>query len=195
MKEIVNVKIVISDIQYLFYAETICSLIGEAAKVRGTGIAKRTPEYIKEKIAQGKSVLALDGEKLVGFCYIETWEHGNYVANSGLIVDPEYRGLKLAFRIKNKVLQLSNHIYPNAKVFGITTSNAVLKINYKLGYRPVAFSELTTDPEFWKGCQGCVNYDILMRTKRKMCLCTGMILEQKTKEIQIEEKQVINRNA
>jgi GNAT superfamily N-acetyltransferase len=172
-----NIKIIIADIQHGHYAEEICQLIAEAAKIRGTGIARRTPEYVRSKIIEGKSVIAIDGEQVVGYCYIETWEHGKYVANSGLIVHPDYRGLKLAFRIKRKVLELSAHLYPEAKVFGITTSNAVLSINFKLGYRPVAFSEITKDDLFWKGCEGCVNYDILQRTQRKMCLCTGMIYE------------------
>jgi GNAT superfamily N-acetyltransferase len=177
-----NVRILVADIQHVIYAEKICTLIEEAAKLRGTGIAKRTPEYITSKIKEGKAIVAIDGEEIVGFCYIETWEHGKYVANSGLIVHPDYRNQKLAFRIKKQALQLSGSMYPDAKVFGITTSNAVLNINFKLGYRPVTFSELTTDPEFWKGCQGCVNYDILQRTQQKMCLCTGMIYEQKAKK-------------
>jgi len=177
-----NVRILVADIQHVIYADKICTLIEEAAKLRGTGIAKRTPEYITSKIKEGKAIVALDYEEIVGFCYIETWEHGKYVANSGLIVHPDYRNQKLAFRIKQQALQLSGIMYPNAKVFGITTSNAVLNINFKLGYRPVTFSELTTDPEFWKGCQGCVNYDILQRTQQKMCLCTGMIYEQKVKK-------------
>jgi len=171
-------RIVVSDIQHGRYAEEICLLIEDAAKLRGTGIAKRTPEYIRSKIIQGKAVLALDGDKVAGFCYIETWEHGKYVANSGLIVNPDYRHQKLALRIKKRILQLSHELFPDAKVFGITTSSAVLKINFQLGYRPVTFSELTTDPEFWKGCQGCVNYDILQRTGQKMCLCTGMIYDK-----------------
>lgn len=172
-----NIKIIVADVQHAKYAEEVCALIADAAQVRGTGIAKRAPEYMRSKINEGKSVIALDGEQVVGFCYIETWEHGKYVANSGLIVNPDYRGQKLAFRIKRKVLELSAHLYPQAKVFGITTSNAVLNINFKLGYRPVAFSEITKDDLFWKGCQGCVNYDILQRTQQKMCLCTGMIYE------------------
>lgn len=170
-----KVSIVVANEQQVSFAAQICTMIEDAAKVRGTGIARRTPEYIAAKITEGKAVVALDGNKIVGFCYIETWEHGKYVANSGLIVHPDYRGMKLAFKIKQKILQLSAQLYPQAQVFGITTSNAVLNINFKLGYRPVTFSELTTDPQFWKGCQGCVNYDILQRTNQKMCLCTGMI--------------------
>ena len=173
-----NCRIVVSDVQHACYAEEVCVMIEDAAKLRGTGIAKRSPEYIRSKILQGKAVLALDGDKVTGFCYIETWEHGKYVANSGLIVHPDYRHQKLALQIKKRILRLSHELFPEAKVFGITTSNAVLKINFQLGYRPVTFSELTTDPEFWKGCQGCVNYDILQRTGQKMCLCTGMIYDK-----------------
>jgi hypothetical protein len=51
-----------------------------------------------------------------------------------------------------------------------------------LGYRPVTFSELTDDPEFWKGCQTCKNFDILTRTERKMCLCTGMLYDPAQKD-------------
>jgi GNAT superfamily N-acetyltransferase len=177
-----KVSIVVANEQHVAHATQICTMIEDAAKVRGTGIAKRTPEYIASKISEGKAVVALDGETIVGFCYIETWEHGKYVANSGLIVHPNYRGMKLAFKIKQRILQLSTQLYPNAQVFGITTSNAVLNINFKLGYRPVTFSELTIDPQFWKGCQGCVNYDILQRTNQKMCLCTGMIYSPRSKK-------------
>lgn len=195
MSEFVNVKIIVADGQYTKYAAQVCDLIIDAAKLRGTGIAKRTPEYISSKIIDGKAVIALDGDKIVGFCYIETWEHGKYVANSGLIVDPNYRGQKLAIRIKRKILELSNNMFPDAKVFGITTSNIVLNINFKLGYKPVTFSELTTDPAFWKGCQGCVNYDILQRTDQKMCLCTGMIYDPNSVDSKQQNKVSLKSNA
>lgn len=190
MKNKPDINIVIADIQHGHYSSDICTLIEDAAKIRGTGIAKRTPEYIASKITTGKAVIALDECRIVGFCYIETWEHGKYLANSGLIVHPEYRGLKLAHKIKNKVLELSKQLYPNAKVFGITTSNAVLNINFKLGYKPVTFSELATDPEFWAGCKGCVNYDILLRTNKKMCLCTGMIYEHSKEKESMSKIQI-----
>ena len=122
---------------------------------------------------------ATNYNKFAGFCYIEVWGEGKYVAHSGLIVAPEYRGLGLAKKIKKKVFNLSKKIYPKAKIFGITTGMAVMKINYELGYKPVNFSQLTDDPSFWKGCQTCKNYDILTRTDRKMCLCTGMLYEPK----------------
>lgn len=159
------------------HAEAICALMAEAARSRGTGIAKRTPDYITRKMEEGKAIIALQGETLAGFCYIETWSHGRYVANSGLIVAPEFRHLGLAKRIKQRAFDLSREKYPDAKLFGITTSLAVMKINSELGYKPVTFSELTTDEVFWQGCQSCPNYDILTRTERKMCLCTGMLFD------------------
>jgi len=168
-------KIIIGQAKHQVYAEAICKLIEESAKVRGTGIAKRQPEYINKRLRNGNAVIALQGERLAGFCYIEKWEHGKYVANSGLIVNPEFRGNGLARAIKEKAVKLAQKKYPKAKVFGITTSAAVLKINSELGYRPVAFSELTQDETFWKGCQSCPNYDILQRNERKLCLCTGML--------------------
>jgi hypothetical protein len=113
------------------------------------------------------------------FCYIEKWGHGKYVAHSGLIVAPKFRGKGLAKKIKTEIFNLSKKKYPDSKVFGITTSKTVMRINFELGYRPVSFSELTDDPEFWKGCRTCVNYDILTRTDKKMCLCTGMLNDKK----------------
>lgn len=161
------------------HAETIVRLIYESALQRGTGIAKRTPEYIAQKITSGKSVVALDGDKLVGFSYIESWGHGDFVATSGLIVDPDYRHLGLAGAIKTKTFELARLRFPFAKLFSITTSLPVMKLNSRMGYKPVTFSELTDDDEFWQGCQGCKNYDILQRNNRRMCLCTGMLFDPK----------------
>lgn len=159
------------------YALTIVSMIEDAAKKRGTGIAKRQPEYIIQKMHEGKAIIALDGDTVAGFCYIESWGHNKYVANSGLIVNEDYRGQGLSKKIKKKAFELSREKFPDAKLFGLTTSLPVMKINSELGYRPVTFSELTDDEQFWKGCQSCVNYDILTRTERKHCLCTGMLMD------------------
>lgn len=182
-------KIVIANKSHASYAELICETIEESAKVRGTGIARRTPEYIISKMEKGNAVIALDGEKFAGFCYIETWSHEKYVANSGLIVHPDYRNHGLAKDIKKVIFDYSRKKHPNAKIFGITTGLAVMKINYELGYQPVTFSELTDDESFWKGCQTCKNYDILTRTERKMCLCTGMMYDpEKKAEAKKKEK-------
>lgn len=172
-----NVEVCFATAEHAKYAQRICDLIYESALQRGTGIARRSPEYISAKINGGKAVVALDGDKLVGFSYIECWEHGDYVATSGLIVDPEYRHLGLAGKIKEKTFELARLRFPFAKIFSITTSLPVMKLNSRIGYRPVTFSELTDDEEFWKGCQGCVNYDILQRNNRRMCLCTGMLYD------------------
>lgn len=160
------------------YAETITTEMEESAKARGTGIAKRSPEYVRQKMNEGKAVIAVttDGE-WVGFCYIEAWQHEKYVANSGLIVSPAFRKTGVATEIKRKIFQLSREKYPHAKIFGLTTGLAVMKINSDLGYEPVTYSELTTDEEFWKGCRSCVNYDILMAKERKNCLCTAMLFD------------------
>ncbi len=170
-------KVVIADISHIKYAQDICDTIAESAQVRGTGIARRTPEYISSKIENGNAVIALDGEKFAGFCYIEKWGHGKFVANSGLIVHPDYRGVGLAKQIKHKIFEHSRNKFPDAKVFSITTGLAVMKMNSDLGYKPVTFSELTDDQTFWDGCQTCKNYDVLTRTNRKMCLCTGMLYD------------------
>ncbi len=170
------------------YAETITTEMAESAKARGTGIAQRTPEYIKLKIEEGKSVIAFTRDGTwVGFCYIEAWEHEKYVANSGLIVSPPFRKSGVATEIKRKVFELSRKKYPNAKIFGLTTGLAVMKINSDLGYEPVTYSELTTDEEFWKGCRSCVNFDILTAKQRKNCMCTAMLFDPVEAEAKIKE--------
>ncbi len=174
-------KIVIANESHIKYAQIISDTITESAKVRGTGIARRTPEYIIKRLQQGNAIIALDGEKFAGFCYIEVWGHKKFVANSGLIVHPDFRKQGLAKKIKKAIFELSRKKFPDAKIFGITTGLAVMKMNYELGYKPVTFSELTDDPEFWKGCQTCKNFDVLTRTEHKMCLCTGMLYDPKDK--------------
>jgi hypothetical protein len=161
------------------YAKAITDEMESSAMARGTGIAKRSPEYLAQKIDEGKAVIAVTTDGTwVGFCYIETWE-GEYVANSGLIVAPEFRKSGVAKAIKNRIFQLSREKYPEAKIFGLTTGLAVMKINSDLGYEPVTYSELTQDEKFWAGCKSCVNYDILMSKERKNCLCTAMLYDPK----------------
>jgi hypothetical protein len=172
-------KIVIANEAHSIYAEIICNTIEDAAEIRGTGIAKRKPAYIIEKMKNANAVIALDGNKFAGFCYIEAWGHGKFVANSGLIVHPHYRNIGLAKQIKQVIFKHSRTKFPDAKVFSITTGLAVMKLNSDLGYKPVTFSELTDDQSFWDGCKTCKNYDILTRTKRKMCMCTGMLFDPK----------------
>lgn len=175
--------------QHVEYAQQICDEMAESAKARGTGIARRSPEYVADKMLEGKAVIALykDGT-WAGFCYIETWSHGDFVANSGLIVNPEFRKVGLAKAIKERVFELSRTKYPNAKIFGLTTGLAVMKINSDLGYEPVTYSELTQDENFWQGCKSCVNYDILMSKNRKNCMCTAMLFDPAEKQKEYDEK-------
>lgn len=162
---------------HLPYVTAINDSIDEAAKARGTGIARRTDEYITDKIMKGKAIIALNREEFVGFCYIESWGHDKFVANSGLIVKPAYRGLGVAKKIKRAAFDLSRKKFPQAKLFGLTTGEQVMRINTELGYVPVTFAKLTDDEQFWAGCKSCVNYDILQRTNMTKCLCTGMVYD------------------
>ena len=175
-----NIVIRVATADDLHFAKTITDEMAESAKARGTGIAKRSPEYISGKISEGKAVIAVttDGD-WVGFCYIETWSHGEYVANSGLIVSPAFRKTGVAKAIKKKIFNLSKEKYPDSKIFGLTTGLAVMKINSELGYEPVTYSELTQDEDFWAGCKSCVNYEILMSKERNNCMCTAMLYDPK----------------
>jgi hypothetical protein len=178
-----NFIVAVATIEHTLFAEKICEEMANSAKARGTGIAKRTPEYVSQKIVEGKAVIAFtENGEWAGFCYIETWGHGNYVANSGLIVAPHFRKSGLAKAIKKKIFELSRNKFPEAKIFGLTTGLAVMKINSELGYEPVTYSELTDDEEFWKGCRSCVNFEILQSKERKNCLCTAMLYNPQEKQ-------------
>ena len=175
-----GIKVVVADASHEKYVDTILQTITDAAKVRGSGIASRTHEYVATKMKERKAIIALYGDEFAGFCYIESWENKHYVANSGLIVVPKFRGHHLATRIKRLAFSLSRVRWPQAKIFGLTSSGAVMRINTSLGYVPVPFAELTQDDEYWKGCGTpespcCINCDVLARTKRKYCVCTGML--------------------
>lgn len=178
----------IANINDIIFAETIALEMENSAKARGTGIAKRSPDYLIQKIEEGKAIIALTKDNhWVGFCYIEAWGHDKFVANSGLIVAPEFRQFGVAKKIKKEIFDLSRKKYPAAKIFGLTTGLAVMKINSDLGYEPVTYSELTDDEEFWSGCKSCVNYSILNSKNRKNCLCTAMLYEPEIKKSKINK--------
>lgn len=181
-------KVIIATEAHHDFAPLICAEMEASAKARGTGIAKRSPEYLQQKMSEGKAVIAFSPEgEWAGFCYIETWSHEQYVANSGLIVSPNFRKGGVARQIKQRIFELSRTKYPTAKIFGLTTGLAVMKINSELGYEPVTYSELTSDDAFWAGCQSCVNFDILMNKERKNCLCTAMLYDPEEKKQPVEQ--------
>ena len=174
-----EIEVLVANVEHEVYVDTILDTIAEAAKVRGTGIAKRTHEYLAKKMAEAKAVIALrksDG-RFAGFSYIETWENQQYVTTSGLIVHPDFRGLGLAKRIKDMTFTLARTRWPHAKIFSLTSGAAVMTMNTQLGYQPVTFADLTDDEAFWKGCEGCVNVDVLHRTGRKYSICTAMLYD------------------
>ena len=172
-----EIKVMVADESHIKYVDIILETIAEAAKVRGTGIAKRSPEYVATKMKETKAVIALQGDKFAGFSYIETWGNKQYVTTSGLIVHPDFRGLGLAKKIKNVTFTLARKRWPHAKIFSLTSGSAVMKMNTQLGYLPVTFNDLTDDESFWRGCEGCINADVLHRTNRRYCICTAMLFD------------------
>ena len=172
-----NIRIVVAEAAHEIYVDTILATIEEAAKKRGTGIAKRTHEYVATKMKEAKAILALDGDKFAGFSYIETWGNKHYVTTSGLIVHPDYQGRGVAKRIKDYTFTLARIRWPHAKIFSLTSGDAVMKMNTALGYVPVSFNQLTDDEAFWRGCLGCCNHNILEEKERRFCICTGTAWE------------------
>lgn len=172
-----EIDVMVADASHEDYVDTILETIEAAAKVRGTGIAKRTHDYVAQKMKEGKTIIALAGDEFAGFSYIESWGNKQYVATSGLIVPDKFRNQGIAKRIKQASFTLARLRWPKAKIFSLTSGGAVMKMNTELGYVPVTFAELTDDESFWRGCEGCVNRDVLERTGRKYCICTAMLFD------------------
>jgi GNAT superfamily N-acetyltransferase len=172
-----EIKVMVADRIHEQYIDTILETMSEAAKVRGTGIVRRSHDYIATKMREAKAVIALHGDRFAGFSYIETWGNKEYVTTSGLIVHPDFRGQGVAKRIKDMTFTLARIRWPKAKIFSLTSGAAVMRMNTQLGYKPVTFADLTDDEAFWRGCDGCVNVDILKRTNRRYCICTGMLFD------------------
>ncbi len=198
-----EIQILVADESHERYVDTILKTIEEAAKVRGTGIAKRTHEYVATKMREAKAVIALASQQnadgtpaepeFAGFSYIETWGNKQYVTTSGLIVNPKYRGLGIAKRIKDLTFSLARTRWPHAKIFSLTSGKAVMKMNTQLGYLPVTFDDLTDDEAFWKGCEGCVNINVLRERNRKFCICTAMLFDPEEHLPAKIPQEVINR--
>jgi GNAT superfamily N-acetyltransferase len=183
-----DIDVMVADESHEIYVDTILETIEGAAKVRGTGIAKRTHEYVAQKMREGKSIIALAGEEFAGFTYIESWGNKQFVATSGLIVHDKFRNRGLARRIKHASFQLARLRWPHAKLFSLTSGSAVMKLNTELGYFPVTFADLTDDEAFWRGCNGCVNHDVLERTGRRYCICTAMLFDPSDQRCLMLEK-------
>lgn len=164
------------------YAKMITDEMESSAQQRGSGISKRSPESIIQKMREGKAVIAVTGNGTwVGFSYIEIWSNGEFVSNSGLIVSPAFRNQGVAKEIKNRIFLLSREKYPEAKIFSITTGLAIMKMNAELGFETVTFNEITHEKKFWQGCRSCVNYNILESKCCKNCLCTAMLYTTKNR--------------
>ena len=185
-----NITVRVASEEDTQFAKIITDEMEASAIIRGSGISKRPPASIIKKIREGKAVVAVTGDNVwVGFSYIEIWGNGEFVSNSGLIVAPAYRGNGVAKLIKDKIFELSRLLYPDAKIFSITTGLAIMKMNAALGFETVTFNEITRDTEFWLGCKSCVNYSILESKQCKNCLCTAMLYTPKVKK---KSKTVLN---
>lgn len=172
----------ITNTSHIVWIPEICEVTLSSAIAQGTGISGRSPESLKEKIKNGEAVIAFASDgRWAGFSFISSWDNGQYVSNSGLIVAPEFRHTGLAKSIKRKIFDLSRQKYPEAKIFSLTTNLGVMKMNHELGFVPVTFSELTTNDLFWESCKSCVNCPILRSKERKNCLCTAMLYDPKIK--------------
>ena len=181
----VQVRIALpKDIKYVY---PILEEMERSAKARGTGIARRTPQSLCKKIYDGKAVIAIaDNGEWAGFSYIETWGNEEFVSNSGMIVNPAYRNKGVASLIKQQVFALARKRYPSAKIFSITTGAAIMKMNHRLGFEPVVYSEITRDEKFWDQCKHCVNYQILENNHREKCLCTAMLFVPEEVEASVQ---------
>ncbi|RED27118.1 hypothetical protein BD847_1051 [Flavobacterium cutihirudinis] len=165
---------------HTFWIREICEVTLSSAIARGIGISARSPELLETKMKKGEAVIAFASDgRWAGFSFISSWENDKYVSNSGLIVAPEFRHTGLAKKIKRKIFELSRELYPEARIFSLTSGLAVMKMNHELGFEPVTFNELPADEMFWESCKSCVNCPILMSKERKNCLCTAMLFDPK----------------
>jgi len=172
----------IADVSHIFWAKDICDEMESSAIARGTGISKRSPQFLMQKMQKGEAVIAFSPDgRWAGFSYISAWDQDKFVSNSGLIVSPEFRKTGIAKKIKKMIFELSRNKYPTAKIFSLTSGLAVMKMNHELGFQPVTYSEITSNDDFWEGCKSCVNCPILLSKERKNCLCTAMLYDPAVK--------------
>ncbi len=147
------------------YAEIISKELNTSAANRGVQIKNRTPKYILDKMETGLAIVAINSEteEWIGFSTLEVWEHEQFVANTGLIIAPKYRGHGFSMLIKSKLFELSRQKYPKAKIFSLTGNPNIIQINQTLGFTTVPFSTILNDNLFLTGCNSWVNYSEIMR--------------------------------
>ena len=188
--QIEDIKIRLATKEDHIFAKSITDEMHDSALIRGCGISRRSPESVIEKMGNGKAIIALtSNNEWAGFSYIETYDNNGFVSNSGLIVAPAYRKCGVAKAIKQEIFNLSRMLYPNAKIFSITTGSAVMKMNTRLGFEAVTYSEITQEKRFWEGCKSCVNYKTLQNKANKNCFCTAMLFSPEQEEPVEEENE------
>ncbi len=172
------------------YAFMITKEMADSAKARGSGIGHRSIEFLCSKMDKGEAVIAVTQDGTwVGFCYIEAWQEGKFVSNSGMIVSPRFRRRGVASQIKKVIFNLCRLRYPQAGIFSITTGLAIMKLNTRMGFEPVTYSEITTDPQFWNKCKNCINYDTLQSKSCKNCFCTAMLYQPEGQQVQLTDAE------
>lgn len=149
----------------VIYASSILDAINESATKRGTGIEDRPQGYIEDKMNKGLGVIVIDNvtNDWIGFCTLEVWKHKLFLANTGLIIQPEYRGYGISAGIKSKLFDLCRQNFPKAKILSMTTNPMVIASNEVLGFTQVSFAEILKDPLFVEGCTSWVDYVELMK--------------------------------
>ena len=171
--EIPEIEVRISgpkDVTLAKVAQRLIDLVVEQAD-----IARRSTKMLRAKIVAGQAAVAFCGDELIGFGYFSAWQQGQFVSHSGLVVRSDFQGHGLGRRLKQCLFGASRALYPEACIISLTTSPAVEAMNLSLGFQRVPLDQLTSDPEFWKGCETCRNYAAVQR-QGKRCCCFGMLL-------------------
>lgn len=147
------------------YANDIAHEINISALLRKVAIAPRNGDYIFQKMIDGLAVIAIDNttEEWAGFCALDVWDHQKYVANTGLIVKPKYRGKNLSDLLKHKLFELARIKFPSAKVFSLTNKEKIKKVNIDLGFKEVETREIMLDPYFNTGMNSWVDFIELLK--------------------------------
>ncbi len=68
----IDCKISVASYEHFSQADSICRQMAQSAMSRGTGIAGRTAESIRQKMQAGRAVIAtLPDGQWVGFAYLD----------------------------------------------------------------------------------------------------------------------------